>query len=53
MIDDEPAHSTGNGVFPCEPCKVFVRIRIILLELLDDVLAHVGVVFFDLFRAVK
>lgn len=40
-------------MFPRKPRKVLVRIRIILLDLLDDILADVGVVFFDLLRAVR
>lgn len=35
-------------MFTCESGKVLVWVGIVLLELLDDVLADVGVVFFDL-----
>jgi hypothetical protein len=38
-------------VLACEARKVLVRVRVVFADFLDDVLADVGVVFLDLFRA--
>lgn len=32
-----------------EPCKVLVRVCVVLLKLLDDIVADIGVVLLDLF----
>jgi hypothetical protein len=48
MVDDR-AYSASHAVFAGEPRKVLVRVRIVFLELLDDILAHISVILLDLF----
>lgn len=41
-------HSASDAVLAREPLKVLVWVGVVLLELFNDILAHVGVVLLDL-----
>lgn len=46
--DGALTHSTGNAMFSRESSEVLVRIRVILLEFLNDILANIGIILLDL-----
>lgn len=52
-IIERPTHSSGHTVLSRIPRKVLVRIRVVLFDLLDDILTDVGVILLDFLGTVR